>query len=372
MKNLTVLLLVFTISFKSLAQVAGPNSGAGFTSVAIPGSHVNMVWVNQNNVANSDNAYAGFGNLSGVPVGSYSDYLVITDFGFALPPGASITGIIVEVERADNLFKAGDYSIKIVKNNSVTGTEKSTGQTFPFSDSYHSFGNTSDLWGESWTDTDINNAGFGVAIAARRSAAGGTSNGRVDHVRVFVFYSLGVLSTNFISLTGTPKNNIVQLAWTTKEEFNMGNYEVERSEDAVQFKKIATVKSKNSFTSTTYTVNDEKPIAGTEFYRVKSIDNNGIVKYSRTISVKFKQATVLQLYPNPWKPGSSLFVNNPSNEKLQVMFYDHTGKFIGTGFANGTSTVNNIILSAPTGIVFYKITNSLEAIKGSGTLMIIN
>lgn len=370
MKKLTALLTGLIFFLIVNAQVAGPNAASGVSTVAIPGSDINMGWVNIANVAASDNAYASFGNLSAVPVGGYSDYLVATDFGFSLPAGAIIEGIILEAERSDNSFKAGDYSVKIVKNGVICGSEKSTGQSFPFSDSYHSFGNTTDLWGQTWTDADINASGFGVAISARRNSTGGTSNGRVDHIRIFVFYSLTTLSTNFFSLYGTPRDKIVQLTWTTTGEINMKDYEVERSDDGTNYKNIATVQSKNNFALTTYSVNDENPVSGTAFYRIRSVENTGLVKYSKTIAVHFVSKKTVQVYPNPWAKGTSLYINNYAQENLQVLFYDCLGKLVGTGFAAGTSNVNNIIFSAYKGMLFYKVINSNNDFRGSGKMIV--
>ncbi len=60
-----------------------------------------------------------------------------------------------------------EYIIKIVKNGVITGENKSTGASLPASDTYVSYGNSTDLWGETWTAEDINNGNFGFVFSAK-------------------------------------------------------------------------------------------------------------------------------------------------------------------------------------------------------------
>ena len=62
-----------------------------------------------------------------------------------------------------------DAVVKIVKSDGSIGTtdKADTSTNWTGTDTYFSYGSYSDLWGESWTDTDINNTNFGVVIAAK-------------------------------------------------------------------------------------------------------------------------------------------------------------------------------------------------------------
>lgn len=62
-----------------------------------------------------------------------------------------------------------ENSIKIIKTGSIIGNEKSTGATIPTSDTYISYGGSADLWGTSWTTTDINASDFGVVFSANET-----------------------------------------------------------------------------------------------------------------------------------------------------------------------------------------------------------
>ena len=117
-----------------------------------------------------------------------------------------------------------EYEIKIVKSDGSIGAEnKSTGAILPGTDTYISYGSSSDLWSETWSSTDINDVDFGFVISYYISSAptrishylkatnlgfsipgGATINGiiveverkqnssgtaKVDHIRITVDYT---------------------------------------------------------------------------------------------------------------------------------------------------------------------------------------
>src|SRR5205085_7870092 len=53
------------------------------------------------------------------------------------------------------------------------------------------YGGPADLWGNTWTPTDVNDPGFGVAIAAQGNGTSSTNTiptAQVDYIEVRVFY----------------------------------------------------------------------------------------------------------------------------------------------------------------------------------------
>lgn len=60
------------------------------------------------------------------------------------------------------------------------------------SDTYNTFGSSSQLWGETWTDDDINSPNFGFVLAVLMGPAEEEENVvSVDHVRITVHYTEG-------------------------------------------------------------------------------------------------------------------------------------------------------------------------------------
>ena len=132
-----------------------------------------------------------------------SHYLKASNFGLTIPNGAKINGIKVEVEgkgSATDLVK--ENAIKIVKADGTIGTtNKSTSISLATSDAYVTYGGTADLWGETWTPTQINDVDFGVVYSVV-----GTGTGSIDHIRTTVYYDNVVNPTNAYASDNTYAN----------------------------------------------------------------------------------------------------------------------------------------------------------------------
>jgi len=168
----------------------GPNSpatAANDTSIGVTS------WTSPNDVFTSNNVraniYGGFGNF-------VSHYLKATNFGFSIPSGATINGIVAEIETSTSTPQpngnVADYSVKIVKGGTISGTNKA-GNNWSSTESYKTYGTSSDLWGVSWTDTDINSSDFGVGLSVTYTydSKEGPSTLQIDHVRITVYYTAG-------------------------------------------------------------------------------------------------------------------------------------------------------------------------------------
>lgn len=157
----------------------GPNSGVTFSQDTSWG---NLSWSNTSNLGSSDNSYATVSTIAGYK----TYYLTATNFGFSIPSGATIDGIIVEWEGHFQYSSGSDSRVRIIKGGTIGATDKASGTNWPTSDAYRSYGGISDLWGESWTYSDINASTFGATISVI-AGSGGTFS--MDHVRITVYYT---------------------------------------------------------------------------------------------------------------------------------------------------------------------------------------
>lgn len=352
------------------AQYQGPRRGNNFVTAPISGSV--STWTNLNNASPSDDAYSSFGNLGdgagSYSVGAYTDYLVAMDFGFTIPAGATITGILVEVEGSDPNARTSDYSVRLLKAGVIEPADKASFSAYSTSDSYRNYGGSTDMWSNSWTDKDINDPGFGVAIAAQRNAGDGVTAGQIDDIRITVYY-LTILPVKLLSFSAVKGNTSVQLNWTTVEESNMSRYEVERSTDGSSFTSFTIMPSRNNPMTTAYTVNDKHPVTGAAWYRLKMINASGTEKYSATIAVHFNGEASINLYPNPLAKGQLLYITNPDKEELRVQFFNLSGKLL----SSGTTTSNEVPLikaTHPSEVVLFRISNKYDVTIGTGRLVL--
>jgi hypothetical protein len=115
-----------------------------------------------------------------------SDYLVVDEFHFSVPAGATITGIRFDVEHANPSYAAVDSAVRIVTS-SIRPTDRSS--TAPWA-SFEtvSYGGAGDLWGETWSAADIESNTFGLALAAD-ALTPGMSATTVGYVSATIYLS---------------------------------------------------------------------------------------------------------------------------------------------------------------------------------------
>jgi len=188
MKRLFLTILILLFCSTVYADSEGPNSPGTMADDDTVGT---TTWTNPDNAKTSDNSYASATSPSH-RIWRYSHYLKATNFGFAIPVGATINGIVVEIEKKSDDDIGGDLTIdsevKIVKSDSTIGAEnKASGDDWPLSDTYSTYGAFDDLWNESWSAEDINNANFGIVLSTKWYEE--DIHAYVDHIRITVYYT---------------------------------------------------------------------------------------------------------------------------------------------------------------------------------------
>jgi hypothetical protein len=199
-KLLLIILFPFLLApcWTVIADTAGPSpAGTGANDNGVG----TVDWTDTSNITTSDNARATVALSSN----QISHYLTATGFGFSIPAGSIIQGIQAELELgADNTFGDGEHSIKIIKGGTVQGTDKSTNGSWGGiggADQITTYGGASDLWGVSWTASDINASDFGVAAACDTNGVGASREGRIDRVRITVTFVVPSLPRRMIVMS---------------------------------------------------------------------------------------------------------------------------------------------------------------------------
>jgi hypothetical protein len=174
-------LKIIDLRFDTSAKMAGSGISSG-----------SPAWNSPNNICANDDAYA----FCEIPLLSPSGYLIGYNFGFAIPPSSTINGISVNVERrapyGTNVinFDASQY---LGFWNGSTFTTKGTaktdttywGTTFGIT----TFGSTSDLWGTTWSLSEVNSSQFGIRLQARNVNGDGTWLAQIDYVEITITYT---------------------------------------------------------------------------------------------------------------------------------------------------------------------------------------
>lgn len=185
------LILLFFVVFKfgNVKDVLAASSGEYSPSSATNSGASGRSWTNPTNVYSSNNSDA-YRSLSTSGSNRRTEYLEITDFGFSIPSGATIDGIEVTVEcAASRTNSISDEYLYLTKDGSSAATSNNaSGYYWNTYDTDFDYGGTADLWGETWSVTDINSSNFGVLLRAR-NYGGSNTTAYVDHVTVTVHYT---------------------------------------------------------------------------------------------------------------------------------------------------------------------------------------
>lgn len=158
--------------------------------------------------------------------------------------------------------------------------------------------------GSDWTSEGANNilGGIGAGVSGSITSNSLTSYGP------FTFGSTNS-SSNFLPIEldyfrgiYLNENKVVQLEWKTVSENNNDYFEIERSRNGYDFESIGTVSGYGfSTTPIVYNYEDERPLTGLIYYRLKQVDFDGNFDYASiiTIQIGHQHLGQVQLYPNP-------------------------------------------------------------------------
>lgn len=159
----------------------------------------------------------------------------------------------------------------------------------------------------SWADfnlgTNANNASnlrfrFTYTPSDAAACGSGVGNLRIDDFLVFYGTNPFPVSLAFFKARNLGKSNSIN--WQTSLETGFSHFEVQRSSDAKSFESIARVETLNTTSENKeYFYNDEKPIIGHNYYRLKMVDLDKTTRYSKIVDVFFDGFGSPVLYPNP-------------------------------------------------------------------------
>ncbi len=134
-----------------------------------------------------------------------------------------------------------------------------------------------------------------------------------------------VLNGNFIQFKGTLSGNKAYLNWITKDEKELKNYEIERSNDGINFERIGSVTAKNT-PDAFYNFTDPDIVNGTKYYRLKMRDVNNRYKFSNVIVLSTALAFDIRHVQNPFTNKIAADVIAPEDGTLNVLLFNDKGQ----------------------------------------------
>ncbi len=125
-----------------------------------------------------------------------------------------------------------------------------------------------------------------------------TTGSNIRHPSIQILYSDAPIPVKLVSFDGIKKTRSIQLNWLTALETGSTLFELQKSNDAINWKKIGSIPALNHPNGASYSYTDENPLLF-NYYRLKMIEDNGKITYSANKLIKFTGNTSFRLQPTP-------------------------------------------------------------------------
>ena len=145
-----------------------------------------------------------------------------------------------------------------------------------------------------------------------------------------------ILPIKAINLNATLLNGEVLLQWQTIGESNTVSFTIQHSNNRCDFKDIGTIEILGSGTYS-YSFIAKESVLATNYYRIKSIDKEGVIRFSQIEHVQFEgNSSRFIIFPNPVHKSFVIF-----GEKIsRINVVDNFGRILYTQFLkNATNPV---------------------------------
>ncbi len=186
------------------------------------------------------------------------------------------------------------------------------------------------------TLTCLGNDDAGSCTTVNTLSLTGLTPGNIYYVRIYSGSSGGgqflmtgtnigttILPLKLISFYGNVQNKDAELKWKTALETNFNRFEIQRSENGLNFTTIGSQLPGN----TNYRFMDTHIFEKitTAFYRLKMIDNDSRFTYSNIIKLSKQASGALTVYPNPVRDALTI---NGLKQNGTMLLYNAEGRLL--------------------------------------------
>ncbi len=158
----------------------------------------------------------------------------------------------------------------------------------------------------------------------------------------------GVLPVSLTKFTGTKQNGVIKLIWQTDFEQSIKYYEVQKSNNGVDFKKIGIVNAVgNSTISQSYFYDDAEISSNSTYYRLKIIEDNGTSKFSKIVIFRSDKGIITStISPNPFYSFINVDFETDNAQNIIIRLYDMMGRVVKSSNINSRKGSNTVKVTA--------------------------
>ncbi len=199
----------------------------------------------------------------------------------------------------------------------------------------------------------------------------GTNNGSLENFTLNGSNSNWVTSgaplpVEMTSFKARSLNSTTMLTWQTATEFNNRGWEIQQSNDGINWKNIGWQGGHGTtLVEQDYRFTDYDPYIGENYYRLKQIDYDGRTEFSNIVSVHFKNHdNDINIFPNP--ATSAIFIKSTNQNPIgNISLYNQIGQQIKhlklSGDIFGISQID--ISDLPKGIYLLIIKSGIKEVR---------
>ncbi len=148
-----------------------------------------------------------------------------------------------------------------------------------------------------------------------------------------------VLPVELLRFDGRTEGSNVLLEWATASEQDSRHFVVERSDDLETFMPIGMVEAAgNSQAELHYTMLDERPAPGINYYRLRSVDLDGTFDLSEVVPVQVALDMRPLIYPNPAQELVHVRLPDGQWEETTIVVRDLSGRVVRAVVMEGRVT----------------------------------
>ena len=188
-----------------------------------------------------------------------------------------------------------------------------------------------------WAGTNLSGAN-GLHSNSNQSISGGIATVKRTSISDFsdfgAGYAAGTLPITLSAFTvALPSTDYALLNWTTSAELNNAFFDVERSDDGINFSTLGKVTGHGTSTvMNQYSFKDESPLTGTSYYRLKQVDFDDQFTYS-TIQSLYKSDMVVfendvNLFPIPATSAVHAVIKMSNSVSTTIELLDISGRIL--------------------------------------------
>ena len=177
-------------------------------------------------------------------------------------------------------------------------------------------------------------------------------------------FECGPLPIQLSSFNGKYDAGRSLLNWQTNQELNIDRFELMRSTNGVDFKKVASIKGAgNSSTIKNYSYQDN--LSGTSgnvvYYRLMQVEINGKTSFSSIVKLSLNSKTKFELFPNPFTNSFTVSFSAGKSSIATLRLQNSADNLVYSKSITVTKGNNSVVMNnlpaMSSGVYYFSIVN---------------